>query len=159
MKEKSIVLFLPLRYSKINSNIAHSLSRLNTPHRRKTEKSMRRINGNVFFISNNSDIAALIVRILKHSGCSPVTVSPAEMLATPAEKDFDCLILDWVTDEDRDLKFYLRLRSLVPQKPIFLFTGVRSREEVLLSLRKLPEAEDLLLLNLDSLIADIFPYA
>lgn len=120
---------------------------------------MRRINGSVYFLSNNSDIAALIVRILKHSGCSAVTVSPAEMLATPAEKDCDCLILDWVTDEDRDLKFYLRLRSLVPQKPIFLFTGVRSQEEVLLSLRKLPEAEDLLLLNLDSLIADIFPYA
>ena len=120
---------------------------------------MRRINGNVFFISNNSDIAALIVRILKHSGCSAMSVAPAEMLTKLSEKDFDCLILDWVTDEDRDHKFYLRLRALVPQKPIFLFTGVRSQEEVLLSLRKLPETEDLLLLNLDSLIADIFPYA
>jgi len=120
---------------------------------------MRRINGNVFFISNNSDIAALIVRILKHSGCSATALSPAEMLATLSKKDFDCLILDWVADEDRDLKFYLRLRALIPQKPIFLFTGVHSQEEVLLSLRKLPEAEELLLLNLDSMIADIFPYA
>jgi DNA-binding response OmpR family regulator len=120
---------------------------------------MRRINGNVFFISNNSDIAALIVRILKHSGCSAISVTPAELLTTLAEKDFDCLILDWVADEDRDLKFYFRLRSLAPQKPIILFTGVQSQEEVLLSLRKLPEAEELLLLNLDSLIADIFPYA
>jgi hypothetical protein len=81
------------------------------------------------------------------------------MLATLSKKDFDCLILDWVADEDRDLKFYLRLRALIPQKPIFLFTGVHSQEEVLLSLRKLPEAEELLLLNLDSMIADIFPYA
>lgn len=120
---------------------------------------MRRINGNVFFISNNSDIAALIVRILKHSGCSAMALSPAEMLAKLSEKDFDCLILDWIGDEDRDLKFYLRLCALVPQNSIFLFTGVHSQEEVLHSLRKLPEAEELLLLNLDSLIADIFPQA
>ncbi len=117
---------------------------------------MRRINGRTLFVSANSDIATMIVRILLRSGCSAATLAPQETIATLAEKEFDCIILDWVASEDRDLQFYYLLRQLKPQSPIFLFTGTSSTQEVAHSLRHLPE-EEVSLLNLDTLVAEVSP--
>ena len=119
---------------------------------------MRRIQGRVLFISENNDISTLIVSILNRSGCMTVTVRPQEAIQALTEKEFNCVILDWVTEEDRNLEFCQLIRSILPQTAVFLFTGVGSGLEVTLTFRNISD-EGLALLNLDSLIADILPDA
>lgn len=119
---------------------------------------MRMIQGRVLFISENNDISTLIVRILNRSGCTTTAVRPREALQALTEKGFNCVILDWVTEEDRNLDFCQLIRSISPQIAVFLFTGIASGVEVTLTFRNLSE-EGVALLNFDSLVADIFPDA
>ena len=116
---------------------------------------MRIIQGKVLFVGDNADISTLIVRILNRSGCEAVAANKKEALRVLSAQDFDCILLDWVMDEDRDQKFYHQIHLLTPQTPVFLFTGMSSGQEITFALRDLPE-EGLSPINLDTLVADVF---
>jgi len=113
------------------------------------------IQGKVLFVSDSTDISTLIVRILNRSGCEATAANQKEALLALREQNFDCIILDWVMDEDRDHKFCHQIRLMAPQISVFLFTGVSSNQEILLALRDLPK-ERLSPINLDTLVADVF---
>lgn len=116
---------------------------------------MRMIQGKVLFVGNDADLSTLLVRILNRSGCQAMAASQQEVLRTLTKQDFDCILLDWVMDEDRDQKFCHQIRLLAPRTSVFLFTGVSSSQEIMLSLQDLPD-EKLSPINLDTLVADVF---
>lgn len=96
---------------------------------------MQRIKGRILFISESEDISVLVAAILNRYGCQAMAANQHNALKALTENEFDSVIVDWMTDEDRDLEFCQQVRLASPI-PVFLFTGVRSGEEVTLALRE-----------------------
>ena len=101
---------------------------------------MQRIKGRVLFISESEDICVLVAAILNRSGCQAMAANQQDALRALTENEFDAVIVDWMTDEDRDLEFCQQVRLASPV-PVFLFTGLRSGEEITLALREVSEEQ------------------
>jgi DNA-binding response OmpR family regulator len=101
---------------------------------------MQKIKGKVLIISESDDISVLVAAILNRSGCQAMAANKMDALRVLTENEFDAVIMDWMTDEDRDLAFCEQI-LFASSVPIFLFTGVRSGEEVTLALREVSEEQ------------------
>lgn len=114
------------------------------------------LTGRVLIIGEDPFISTLLVKIIKRASCQTSAVNREDAFELLCLHNFECIILDWVTDEDRDLSFYQQVRNLAPQSHIYLFTGMSSGKEVMRALN-IDEEEKFFVMNFHSLIKDVSP--
>lgn len=116
------------------------------------------LTGHVLIIGDDPFISTLLIKIINRAGCQTSAVNREDAFDMLCLQSFECIILDWVMDEDRDLSFYQQVRNLAPQNHIYLFTGMSSGKEVMLALN-IDDEEKFFVMNFHSLIKDVTPTA
>lgn len=116
------------------------------------------LTGRVLIIGEDPFISTLLIKIINRAGCETSTVNREDAFDLLCLSYFECIILDWVTDEDRNLSFYQQVRNLAPRSHIYLFTGMSSGQEVMLALN-IDDEKKFFVMNLHSLIKDVSPSA
>ena len=115
---------------------------------------MKDIQGRVLFVGNDQELGTLLIKILNRKGCQVTVATVATALKMIANEEYDCVVIDWVGDYERNREFDKVIACLARELPVTLFTGIVSGEEGKLTRKNVGE-KNYPLLSFDSLVREV----